>query len=166
VKTASTHRQMRGSRRTADGRYFVSANGDRVVLELAPDGHLLREIKIPGDPHEVRELPNGHLLVACGEGEALIELDRSGATVWKLGAQDLPSNPLRLVSGFQRLPDGHTIVVNWLGHGYLGSTAQFFEIDRENRLVRQFTDHGLFTSVNKVQVLDVPGDPAINEVWR
>jgi hypothetical protein len=166
VKTAGMHRQMRGSRRTADGRYLVSANGDLVVLELAPDGHLLREIKIPGDPHEVRELPNGHLLVACGEGEALIELDRSGATVWKLGAQDLPSNPLRLVSGFQRLPDGHTIVVNWLGHGYLGSTAQFFEIDRENRLVRQFTDHGLFTSVNKVQVLDVPGDPAMNEVWR
>jgi hypothetical protein len=166
VKTTATHNQMRGARRTSDGRYLISAKGDRAILELSPDGRLLREIKVPGDPHEVRELPDGHLLVACGEGEALVELDGSGAVIWKLGTRDVPNNPLRLVSGFQRLPDGHTIVVNWLGHGHLGTTAQSFEIDRDKHVVRQFGDHGSFTSINKVQALDIPGDPAANEVLR
>ncbi len=166
VKTKNTHDQMRGCRRTKDGRYLISAKGDRAILELSAEGKLLRTIKTPGDPHEVRELPNGHLLIACGEGEAMLELDRKGNTVWKLGTQDVPNNPLRLISGFQRLPDGHTLVINWLGHGYLATTAQFFELDEQKRIVRQFTDHARFVSINKVQVLDVPGDPAKDEVWR
>jgi hypothetical protein len=166
VKTKNTHDQMRGCRRTKDGRYLVCAKGDRAILELSAEGKLLRSIKTPGDPHEVRELPNGHLLIACGEGEALLELDREGKTVWKLGTQEVPNNPLRLISGFQRLPDGHTLVINWLGHGYLATTAQFFELDEQKRIVRQFTDHARFVSINKVQILDVSGDPAKDEVWR
>ncbi|GAA5143718.1 hypothetical protein GCM10023213_32230 [Prosthecobacter algae] len=166
VKTKKAHDQMRGCRRTADGRYLISAKGDRAVLELSAKGDVLREIKTPGDPHEVRELPNGNLLIACGEGEALIELDREGKTVWKLGTQEVPNNPLRLISGFQRLPDGHTLVINWLGHGYLATTAQFFELDEQKKIVRQFTDHARFTSINKVQMLDVTGDPARGEIWR
>jgi hypothetical protein len=166
VKTKNTHDQMRGCRRTLDGRYLISAKGDRAILELSPEGKLLRTMPTPGDPHEVRELPNGHLLIACGEGEAMLELDREGKSVWKLGIQEVPNNPLRLISGFQRLPDGHTVVINWLGHGYLATTAQFFELDEQKNIVRQFTDHARFTSINKVQILDIPGDPAKDEVWR
>ncbi len=166
VKTKNAHDQMRGCRRTMDGRYIVSAKGDRAILEISAEGKLVREIKTPGDPHEVRELGNGHLLIACGEGEALLEVDREGKTVWKLGTQEVPNNPLRLISGFQRLPDGHTVVINWLGHGYLASTAQFFELDEQKRIVRQFSDHSRFTSINKVQVLDVLGDPAKGDVLR
>ena len=166
VKTTKPHDQIRGCRRTGDGRYLVSAKGDRAVLELAADGSLVRTITTPGDPHEVRELPGGSILIACGEGEAMLEVARDGSVTSKLGTQDVPNNPLRLVSGFQRLPDGHTVVVNWLGHGYLATTAQFFELDADKRIVRQFTDHGRFVSINKVQLLDVPGDPARGEIWR
>ncbi len=166
IVTRNPHDQMRGCRRTLDGRYLISAKGDRAVLELDASGKLVRSIKTPGDPHEVRELPNGHLLIACGEGEAILELDRERSVVWKLGTEEVPNNPLRLISGFQRLPDGHTVVVNWLGHGYLATTAQFFELDEGKKIVRQFVDHGRFVSINKVQVLDVPGDPVNDEVWR
>jgi hypothetical protein len=166
LKTKNTHDQMRGCRRTADGRYLISAKGDRAILELSPEGTLKREIKTPGDPHEVRELPNGNLIIACGEGEAILELNPAGEAVWKLGTGEVPNNPLRLISGFQRLPDGHTVVVNWLGHGYLATTAQFFELDANKQIVRQFTDHSRFVSINKLQVLDVPGDPAKGEIWR
>jgi hypothetical protein len=166
IKTKNTHDQMRGCRRTKDGRYLISAKGDRAVLELSSAGELLRSIPTPGDPHEVRQLPNGNLLIACGEGEAMIELGPEGNAVWKLGTQDVPNNPLRLISGFQRLPNGNTLVINWLGHGYLSSTAQFFELDAHNAILRQFTDHARFVSINKVQLLDLPGDPAQDEVWR
>ena len=40
------------------------------------------------------------------------------------------------------------------------------ELDEQKRIVRQFTDHTRFVSINKVQLLDVPGDPAKDEVWR
>lgn len=166
MKTKATHDQMRGCRRTIDGRYLISAKGDRSILELSAEGKLIREVKTPGDPHEVRELPTGNLLIACGEGEALLEINREGKTVWTLGTKEVPNNPLRLISGFQRLPDAHTVVVNWLGHGYLATTAQFFELDASKRIVRQFTDHSSFTSINKVQVLDVAGDPAKDEILR
>ena len=166
LKTNNTHDQLRGCRRTLDRRYLICAKGDRKILEMTADGKVTREIKTPGDPHEVRELPNGNLLIACGEGEALLELDRAGNAVWKLGTEEVPNNPLRLISGFQRLPDGHTIVINWLGHGYLASTAQFFELDEHKHVVRECTAHGQFTSINKVQLLDLPGDPAKGEVWR
>jgi hypothetical protein len=166
VKWKSVHNQLRGCRRTPDGRYLISANGDRAVLELSADGKLLREIKVPGDTMEVRELANRHLLVACGDGHDLIEFDASGKAVWRLGAKELPGNPLRFISGFQILPDGHLVVCNWLGHGHLGTTAQFFELDAKRKVVRQFTDHANFTSISKVHLLDVPGDPAKDEVWR
>jgi hypothetical protein len=78
----------------------------------------------------------------------------------------VPNNPLRLISGFQRLPDGHTIIVNWLGHGHIGTTAQFFELDADKKIIRQFTDHAHFVSINQVQLLDVPGDPAKGEILR
>lgn len=166
VKTEKMHDQIRGCRRTADGRYLVSAKGDRAILELGSDGRLLRIIPVPGDPHEVHELPSGNLLIACGEGASLIELDRDGRLAWQLGPNDVAGRVLRLVSGFQRLPDGHTIVVNWLGHGHVGESAQFFEVDEKKNVVRAFADHLRFTSISKLQVLDAPGDPAKDEVLR
>ena len=50
--------------------------------------------------------------------------------------------------------------------GHLDTTAQFFERDEQKRIVRQFTDHTRFVSINEVQVLDVPCDPAKDKVWR
>ncbi len=161
-----THNQMRGCRKTNDGRYLISAKADRKIIELSHDGVLLRDLNTPGDPHEVRELPNGNWLIACGEGEAMLEVDVRGNIVWSLRPDDVPGNPLRLISGFQRLPNGHTVVVYWLGHGYLATTGQFFELDEHKRIIRQFTDHSQFISINKVQLLDVPGDPVKNEILR
>ncbi len=166
INSNSTHNQMRGCRKTNDGRYLISAKADRKIIELSHDGVLLRDLNTPGDPHEVRELPNGNWLIACGEGEAMLEVDVRGNIVWSLRPDDVPGNPLRLISGFQRLPNGHTVVVNWLGHGYLATTGQFFELDEHKRIIRQFTDHSQFISINKVQLLDVPGDPVKNEILR
>ena len=154
LKTVKTHEQMRGCQKTPDGRYLVSAKGDRAILELDADGRLLRSLPVNGDVHDVRELADGHWLIACGEGDGVLEVDRAGQTVWHVGSMDVAMNPLYLVSGVERLPDGHTLVMNWLGHGHLGATAQFFEIDAQKRLVREFTDHQNFRSINHVQVLE------------
>jgi hypothetical protein len=152
--TIRTHEQMRGCRKTADGRYLVSAKGDRAVLELSADGKLLRSQPVNGDIHDVRELANGNWLVALGEGDGVVEYDKAGKIVWSIGRDEVTDNPLYLASSVERLANGNTIVMNWLGHGHLGATAQIFEVDAQKKLIRQFTDHRQFTSINHIQVLE------------
>jgi hypothetical protein len=154
LKTTKTHEQMRGVRKTADGRYLVCAKGDRAVLELSGEGKLLRTLPVNGDVHDVRELPNGHWLVALGEGDGVVEYGRGGQAVWRIGRNEISGNHLYLASSVERLANGNTVVMNWLGHGHLGATAQIFEVDTQKRVVRQFTDHRQFVSINHIQVLE------------
>jgi Mala s 1-like protein len=161
------HDQFRGVRKTQDGHYFVSRKGEHIVEELDNDGKSLRQIKVPGDVHEVVPLPGGHLLIACGDGHKVIELDASEKVVWELNENDLPGNRLRLMAGCQRLPNGNTIFCNWLGHGHVkDAQAHFFEITPDKKIVWEYADHANFKTINQVQLLDVPGDVAKGEIFR
>lgn len=154
------HNQYRGARKTPAGHYFVCFKGEGKVVELDGEGRVLRAIKVAGDPHEVVPLPDGGLLITCGDGHKAIELDAAGKIVWELGENDLPGNPLRLMAGCQRLPNGNTVFCNYLGHGHIGEQPQFFEVTRDKKVVWQFDDHARFKTINQIQLLDVPGEPA------
>ena len=164
--TVKLHDQFRGVRKTKDGHYLVCRKGEHIVEELDGDGKSLRRIKVPGDVHEAVLLPDGHLLVDCGDGHKVVELDADEKVVWELNENDLPGNPLRLMSGCQRLPNGNTIFCNYLGHGHLGEQPQFFEITRDKKIVWQFADHTQFKVINQIQLLDVPGDVTKGEIFR
>jgi hypothetical protein len=164
--SVSTHDQFRGVRRTAEGHYLVCRKGEHVVEELDASGKSLRRIPVAGDVHMALRLPDGHLLLALGEGHKIQELDENLKVVWELGENDVPGNPLRLVTGFQRLPNGNTIVCNYLGHGYVGKQPQFFEITRDKKVVWEFTDHVNFKTINQIQLADVPGDVMKGEILR
>ena len=153
-----THNQFRGARKTKDGHYLVCFKGEGKVVELDGDSRVLRAIKVPGDPHEVVALPDGHLLITCGDGHKVIELDADEKVVWELNENDLPGNPLRLMAGCQRLPNGNTVFCNYLGHGHIGQQPQFFEVTRDKKVVWQFDDHVRFKTINQIFVLDVPGN--------
>jgi hypothetical protein len=160
------HNQFRGSRKTANGHYFVCFKGEGKVVELDGEGKVLRAIKVPGDPHEVVPLPEGHLLITCGDGHKVLELDAQEKPVWELNENDLPGNPLRLMAGCQRLPNGNTIFCVYLGHGHLGEQPQFIELTRDKKVVWEFKDHEHFKTINQIQVLDVPGDVTKGEILR
>ena len=160
------HDQFRGTRKTKDGHYFLCRKGEHRVDELDADGKMLREIPVPGDVHEALLLPDGHLLIACGEGHKVMELDAALKIVWELNENDVPGNPLRLMTGFQRLPNGNTIFCNYLGHGHVGEQPHFFEITRDKQVVWQFADHAHFKTINQIQLLDVPGDVTKGEILR
>ncbi len=159
VPEVKLHNQYRGTRKTRDGHYLVCFKGEGKVVELDGDGKVLRAIKVPGDPHEVLPLPDGHLLVTCGDGHKAIELDFSGKVVWELNENDLPGNPLRLMAGAHRLPNGNTVFCNYLGHGHLGKQPHVIEVTRDKKVVWQFEDHAQFKTINQIQVLDVAGRP-------
>ncbi|HTI71339.1 MAG TPA: hypothetical protein VMF06_15315 [Candidatus Limnocylindria bacterium] len=164
--TISTHNQFRGTRKTREGHYLVCFKGGGKVVELDGNGAVLREIPVAGDPHEVVPLPNKHLIITCGDGHKAIEVDADAKVVWELNENDLPGNPLRLMAGCQRLPNGNTVFCNYLGHGHIGEQPQFFEITPDKKIVWQFHDDKQFKTVNQVQLLDVAGNVTLGEVWR
>ena len=152
------HNQFRGTRKTKDGHYFVCFKGDGKIVELDAFGKVLRAIAVPGDPHEVVPLPGGNLLVTCGDGHKVVELDSKEKVVWELNENDLPGNPLRLMAGCQRLANGNTVFCNYLGHGHIGEQSLAFEITRDKKIVWQFEDHAKFKTINQIFVLDAAGD--------
>lgn len=169
LKTApqiSTHEQFRGARKTRDGHYIVCFKGEHKVVELDAEGKTVREIKVPGDVHEALLLPDRHLLITCGDGHKVIELDQAEKVVWELNENDLPGNPLRLMAGCQRLPNGNTVFVNYLGHGHGGEQAHLLEVTRDKKVVWTFDDRTNFKALAQVQLLDVPGDVTKGEILR
>jgi hypothetical protein len=160
------HDQFRGTRKTAAGHYLLCRKGEHRIEELDGEGKVLRSLPVPGDVHEAVLLPDGHLLVACGEGHAVIEYDAALKEVWSLKNDEVPGNPLQLMTGFQRLPNGNTVFCNYLGHGNLGKQPHLFEITRDKKVVWQFADHEHFKTINQVQLLDVPGDVTKGEILR
>ena len=160
------HNQFRGSRKMANGHYWVTFKGEGKVVELDGGGKVLKEIKVPGDPHEVVPLPNGHLLITCGDGHKVEEHDAEGKIVWELNENDLPGNPLRLMAGCHRLPNGNTIFCVYLGHGHIGQQPQFIEVTPDKKVVWEFKDHEHFKTINQIEALDVPGDPIKGDILR
>ena len=162
----SVHDQFRGTRKTSAGHYLLCRKGEHRVEELDGEGKSLRSIPVPGDVHDALLLPNGHLLVTCGDGHKVVEFDEELKIVWQLDENDVPGNPLRLMAGLQRLPNGNTIFCNYLGHGHIGEQPHFFELTPDKKVVWAFADHAHFKTINQIQVLDAPGDPARGEVLR
>lgn len=158
--------QFRGTRKTADGHYWTCLMDEKKIVELSPDGALLREIPVDGFPHAAIKLPDGHLLVTLGTAGKVIELDADLKIVWQLGENEVPGNPLRLPAGCQRLANGNTIVCNYLPGPFMGKQPQAFEVTRDKRVVWEFADHARFKTVNQVYVLGLPTDGKTAEQFR
>ncbi len=160
TSVTNAHNQFRGTRKLPSGNYLVACKGEGKVIEVTGEGRTVREILVNGDPHEALPLPNGNILITCGDGHNVVEVGLDGKTVWELKENDLPGLPLRLMAGAHRLPNGNTVFCVYLGHGHLGEQPQFMEVTPDKKVVWQFDDHTHFRTINQIQVLDLPSDPA------
>ncbi len=161
------HTYMRNARRLRNGHYLVAHYGDLAVREYDSDGKLLKEIPAPGGPHSAARLPNGHTLISCGDGadgSRVFEVDRDGQIVWEVTSADLPGISLKFMAGFQRLPNGNTVMSNWLGHGQFGKAPHLIEVTPDKKVVWTFADHKTMRTISSVILLDVPGDPLRGEI--
>lgn len=160
------HAYYRNARQLADGHYLVAHYGDQAVREYAADGQLVREIPAPGGPHTAVRLANGNTLISCGDmksetGPRIFEVDPAGKTVWEVKNGDLPGIKLAFITGFQRLPNGNTLMSNWLGHGKFGTAPQLIEVTPEKQVVWTFDDPRTMKTISSVQVLDLPAEAPI-----
>ena len=161
------HLYMRNARRLANGHYLVTHYGEQVVREYDAEGKIVREIPAKGGPHSAARLPNGNTLIACGDragGRRVFEVDPAGKTVWEIKDGDLPGINFYLMTGFQRLQNGNTVISNWLGHGQSGKAPHLIEVTPDKKVVWTFADHKTMKTISSVQLLDVPGDVTKGEV--
>ena len=161
------HLYMRNARRLADGHYLVTHYGEQVVREYDADGKVVREIPAAGGPHSAARLPNGSTVITCGDrpgGARVFEVDKAGVTVWQVQGDELPGISLKFIAGFHRLPNGNTVIANWLGHGQFGKAPHVIEITPDKRVVWTSANHEKMRTVSSVQVLDVKGDATRGEI--
>ncbi len=106
-------------------------------------------------------MPNGNTLVACGDTGRqahVFEVDKTGKTVWQVARDELPGISLKFMTGLQRLPNGDTVMTNWLGHGHFGQAPHVIEVTPGKKVVWTFADHKTMKTISSIQLLDIPGD--------
>jgi Mala s 1-like protein len=174
VEHPNPHRDTRMVRKTPNGHYLVCHEGDGKVREYDPAGKVVWTYKLDlagrpaSDGHGVEahgtavygavRLKNGNTLIACGNGNRVIEVSPEGKTVWSLEQRELPGITLAWVTTLHVLPNGNVIV----GNCHAGpDNPQLFEVTRDKKVVWTFKDFTNFgNSLAASHVLDT-ATPAI-----
>jgi hypothetical protein len=130
------------------------------AVEIGADGTVVWRAALDayGDKgYLVRRLPDGTTLASTGSGVKVVQLDPAGRMVRFWGEArkgDHPEWRLDFFSGFERLPNGHVVVANWLGHGKHGTGPHLVEFDDDNACVWQWEDHAAARQVTNVLLID------------
>jgi len=161
------HAYLRNARRLDNGHYLVAHYGLQVVREYDARGRLVREIPAAGGPHSAIRLPNGNTLISCADGKGgsrVFEIDPADRIVWEVRNGDLPGISLKFMAGLQRLPNGNSVMANWLGHNQFGRAPHLIEVTPDKNVVWTFSDFKTIRTISSVQLLDVPGDATRGDI--
>ncbi len=169
VEKPAPHHDTRLVRKLDTGNYLVCHEGDGAVREYDKGGKVAWSYKLdlgnrPASPGHGPEghgtsvygalrTPTGTTLIATGNGNRVIEVDKDGKIVWSIGHDELPGIRLAWVTTLQLLPSGNLIV----GNCHAGpDNPQLFEVTRDKKVIWQFKDFKTFGNGLAVgQVLDV-----------
>lgn len=169
VEHPDPHRDTRLARKLDSGNYLVCHEGDGMVREYDDGGKVVWSFKLDlaGRPRSPGHGPEGHgtevfgalrlksgnTLIACGNGNRVIEVTPEGKTVWSIEQDELSGIKLAWVTTLEVLPSGNIIV----GNCHAGEeNPQLFEVTREKKVVWTFRDFKNFgNSLAAAQVLDL-----------
>jgi hypothetical protein len=171
VENPHPHRDTRLVRKLTSGHYLVCHEGDGTVREYDGQGKMVWTYRLdlagrprsPGHGPEghgtevfaALRLPSGNTLIACGNGNRVIEVTPAGETVWSIEQKELSGIQLAWITTLQILPNSNIIV----GNTHAGEdNPQLFEVTREKKVVWTFWDFKTFgNSLAAAMVLDVQG---------
>lgn len=151
---------IRNARKLDNGHYLVAHYGDECVKEYDRAGKVVWQVKIPGGPHSVIRLPDGHTLVAVADktqNPRIVELDKQGKTVWEISNKDIPGKPLKFLGGMQYFPDGRLLFTNWVGHVNPEQRNHLFLVDREKNILCTVENREGIQTMSSVFSLDENG---------
>jgi hypothetical protein len=171
VKKPDPHRDTRLVRKLATGNYLACHEGDGCVREYDPTGKVVWEyaLDLNGRPRSgghgpeghgtevfgAVRLANGNTVIAGGNNNRVIEVDKAGKIVWSIDQKELPGITLAWVTTLEVLPNGNLI----FGNCHAGpDNPQLIEVTRDKKVVWTFKNFQVFgNNCAACQVLDVPG---------
>ncbi len=153
VTSPSPHRDVRQAHRLASGNTLVCHEEEGRVTEYSPGGDIVWDYRVPlfGKPPQrghgpeawgnqvfnALRLPNGHTLIATGNGHSVIEVTADGDITWALRQHDLPGITLAWTTALEVLPDGNILI----GNCHAGpENPQFIEVTRDKEVAWTFRD--------------------------
>ncbi len=157
----SVHGQFRHARLTNRGTLMVAHMDLNKVVEYDSDGHELWSF--PGaSPWGVTPLSNGNVLITDRQG--VREITRRGDAVWSFNPSDTPAYRFASLQQAWRLPNGNTIINNWVNEWSKpaedqSGTIQAIEVTPEKQVVwalRSWTPPANLGPATTIQLLDVP----------
>jgi hypothetical protein len=163
------HTDTRLARKLSNGHYLVCHEGDGVVREYDPAGHVVWEFAVPLFGHEPKpghgpeafgnkcfaavRLPSGNTLISTGNGHGVLEVTPAKEIVWQIKQHDLSGITLAWVTTLEVLPNGHYLIGNC--HAGPGQPL-VIELDPQSKevlwTVNEFAMFG--NSVSNSQLLD------------
>jgi hypothetical protein len=155
------HMQTRMLRRLPNGNYIAPHLLDFAVKEYdAKTGKVVNTIATDDRGREKRDWPftairldDGNTLIACTNGNRIIEVDEKGKIVWSVTNEDLKEELFNDACGAQRLPNGNTVVSSY--HS-AGKQVKLFEITREKKVVWRYD--GMPAGFHHFQILTTNGE--------
>ncbi len=171
VKAPHPHRDTRMVRKLNSGNYLVCHEGDGCIREYDAKGTVVWEyaLDLGGRPESAGHGPEGHgtavygairlengnTVIAGGNNNRVLEVNKEGKVVWSIDQKELPGITLAWVTTLHALPNGNLIV----GNCHAGpDNPQLFEVTRDKKVVWQFKNHTVFgNSLAAAHVLDIDG---------
>lgn len=174
VNRPNSHTDTRLARKLPTGNYLVCHEGDGFVREYDnKSGEVVWEYEVPlfgkqpkgGHGPEAFgnkcfaavRLPNGHTLIATGNGHSVLEVTADKQIVWKIEQNDLPGITLAWVTTLEVLPNGNYLI----GNCHAGpQQPQLIELNPKSKeVVWKFERHATFgNDVSNSQALGVEGN--------
>jgi outer membrane protein assembly factor BamB len=160
----STHGQFRHARLTANGTLLVAHMDLGKVVEYDSNGNELWSFPAPG-AWGVAPLSNGNVLITDRLG--VREVTRRGDAVWSWSPGDTPAYPFASLQQAWRLPNGNTVVNNWVNEWSakaesFASSVQAIELTPAKEVVwalREWTPPNDLGPATTIQFLDQPSAP-------
>lgn len=160
----SVHAQFRHARLTSQGTLMVASMQLNKVVELDAEGNELWSFPATS-PWGVTPLANGNVLITDRIG--VREVTRRGDSVWTFAPADVPAYPFASLQQAWRLPNGNTVVNNWVNEWHPSAidgpgTIQAVEVTPEKQVVwalREWTPPENLGPATTIQFLDEASRP-------
>jgi hypothetical protein len=171
IENPNAHRDTRMVRKLDNGHYLVCHEGDGKLREYDASGKVVWTYVMelgdrPRSPgHGVEghgtelfgaiRLPNGNTMIAGGNNNRILEVNRDGKVVWSIDQKELPGITFAWMTTLQYLPNGNLII----GNTHAGpENPQLIEVTRDKKVVWQFKDFNNFgNNLVAAQVVGLKG---------
>ncbi|MEQ8853485.1 hypothetical protein [Gimesia sp.] len=165
----NTHMQTRMLRVLPNGHYIAPHLLDFAVKEYDPQsGAVLQVIATDDRGREKRDWPftairlkNGNTLIACTNGNRIIETNPQGKIIWSMTNADLGENLFSDACGAQRLPNGNTVIASYRAKG---DQVKLFEVTPDKKVVWRYA--GMKSGFHHFQILTTNGKPVKENTWK